>query len=377
MKRFIDFGSIETFERVVKKVQYQSKLKGFDNSGNPILDENAKAPEKVFALGTEKIHGTNGAVSFSNPDGFWVQSRKRIIAPNCDNVGCASFQLKNKDAWLEIIQELSNQYNIDLDKNIITIFFEWCGGNIQKNSCVTGLDKRVFIFEHFKVSPIEPSNNPEDNSKNNSRWLETFTVNEIGTINWVDNPDKNIFNVMNFNKFQKIINFNEPSKALEEMMLLTNEIERNSGIANFFGKPENVGEGIVWTANINGKLVRWKTKGKLHAQSNIKVSKLSPEELEIEKKKISFANDVCTEGRLEQMWAEIIHSKFNGDENKMNKNQIRDFLKLVTDDIMKEESEKLEKMKLEFDKSVKKAVSKIASKWFFSKLMSSKNTNSK
>ncbi len=83
-------------------------------------------------------------LSFPNSDGFWVQSRKNIIdAQNnpdftgaSDNAGCAFAAYENKENWLNLIFSLTKEHNIDLNKNIISLYFEWSGGNIQKKSAL-------------------------------------------------------------------------------------------------------------------------------------------------------------------------------------------------------------------------------------------------
>ena len=112
--------------------------------------------------------GLRGAICYSEPDGFWVQSRKNIITPEKDNAGCAAWCYEREAQWMVLVEQLSEFHNIDLNKNIITIYFEFAGGNIQKNSCVSGFDKGAYIFEFFKVSPIEPSETEE------SKWFETI-----------------------------------------------------------------------------------------------------------------------------------------------------------------------------------------------------------
>jgi hypothetical protein len=88
MKRFITFGDIGQYRNVVKTIQTNAKFGGLDDNGEPIILENVKLPTlKVTA--SEKIHGTNASVCYSNPDGIWFQSRKNIITPDTDNAGCA------------------------------------------------------------------------------------------------------------------------------------------------------------------------------------------------------------------------------------------------------------------------------------------------
>lgn len=72
-----------------------------------------------------------------------------------------------KDILINIIQDLAKENNINLDTDIITIYGEWAGGKIQKNSALTNCEK-VAMFEYFKVSPIEPN---EDIQLNGLEWI--------------------------------------------------------------------------------------------------------------------------------------------------------------------------------------------------------------
>lgn len=129
-------------------------------------------------------------VCYSNKTGLWVQSRKQIITPENDNAGCAAFVEKNKEVWIDIIKTLADNWVFDLDKYIIAIYFEWCGGSIQKKSAVSGLDKRAIIFEHFRLVSL---------NKNNDRilWVATNCSLAGKGLVWVDHPESNIFNTMN------------------------------------------------------------------------------------------------------------------------------------------------------------------------------------
>jgi hypothetical protein len=369
MKRFISFGSIEQFRTVVKNVQWMSQYKGKDDEGNPIIDRAAKAP-KIKAVGTEKIHGTNAAVCYSHPDGMWVQSRKNIITPEKDNAGCA-FAVESKSIeWMKIIDTLINEYGIDCHKNIISVYFEWCGGNIQKNACVSGLDKMAIIFKHFKVSPIEPQTG-EDGQETAAKWYETMIAGNTipGYIQWLENPEANIFNVHNFPVLEIEIDFENPGEAQNEMIRLTEEVEKNSGIAKHFNKPENIGEGWVWTfQDERGNIQRWKTKGEEHSKGSGKVKTLKPIDTEFEKKKAKFVNEfACREFRLDQMYTEIVNGTYNGDGTKMSMRDMGDYLRLVIKDVIKEESEAMAEMGLE-PKPLNSMISKVARGYFQSRL---------
>jgi len=231
-QRFISFGSIEQMPTVIKNVKRQAQFIGVDENGDAIYDSSKKAKPVTVTM-SEKIHGTNAAVCYNNRTGFYVQSRKNIITPEKDNAGCAFAQTQNKEVWIDIIENLSARHDIDLDKYIISIFFEWAGGSIQKNACVSGLDKSAFIFQHFKVSPLIPLAD-SDGQMEPAKWFETsdfvddegdFTVLKI----WVEHPESNIYNVMNFPTWEVELDFERPDLARNKIIeLVEKTIEPNS-----------------------------------------------------------------------------------------------------------------------------------------------------
>ena len=128
-----------------------------------------------FYINNILVHNSNGSVCYSHPDGMWIQSRKNIITAEKDNAGCAFAQMANEDEWMEIINSLADEHGINLMKYIITVYFEWSGGSIQKNSACTGVDKRAIIFQYFKVSPIEPQL-VNDGTEQAAKWLRVDTI---------------------------------------------------------------------------------------------------------------------------------------------------------------------------------------------------------
>ena len=301
----------------------------------------------IKAIATEKIHGTNAGLSYSAVDGLWVQSKNNIIGNLDGHFGCPFFIHSKIDEWWDIIILLANEYNIDLDEKIITIYFEWCGENIQKNSAVSGLSKRAVLFQHFKVSPIGPNRDIE------SIWLETKANN-----NWVSNPDNNIFNIMDFKTWEIEIDFNKPFEAQNKMIEIVNEIEPNSPFGQSFGK-ENIGEGIVVTFKHQGNIYKFKVKGEKHSVTKVKTLKLIDEEAE--NKIIDFANYACVAWRLEQCWHELFETE------SPTPKKTGEFLRLVVNDVMKEEVDIISEKGLDI-KKVNKAISKVARQWFFEQL---------
>ena len=77
--------------------------------------------------------------------------------------------------------------------------------------------------------------------------------------------NKGIWFVEQFPTVSLEVDFERPDLAQNEMIKLTEEVEKNSGIAKFFDKPDNSGEGWVWTfIDDRGNRQVWKTKGEDH-----------------------------------------------------------------------------------------------------------------
>ena len=340
MKRFITFGSIDQFRTTIKNVQHTAQYVRYDEVEDiQIMDRSAKMPI-VVATASEKIHGTNAAVCFSNEDDFWVQSRKNIITPEKDNAGCAFAAMQNKDYWMDIITALSFEHEIDLDKYVISVFFEWSGGNIQKKSAVSGLDKRAIIFQHFKVSPLEPViGNDGAETPESARWLETqgeyvICEGEFG-MTWVAREEVGIHNIMNAQTWNFEIDFETPLLSQNQFIELVEKvIEPNSPIGKQMGVEGNVGEGAVFTFMYKETMHRFKVKGEEHSVSKVKT--LKPVDNEKEQLKIDIATKVTPGWRLEQMYAEVFDT-INGGLGSVQ--GTGDFIKAVNKDILKEDSD--------------------------------------
>jgi hypothetical protein len=360
MKRHINFGSIEQFRNTIKGVTHRARYIGSDADYKPIYDKHIKLPTITFTA-SEKIHGTNAAVSFTTTEGFWVQSRSNIITPEKDNAGCAAWAYKDESEWMQIITDLSMEHGLDQDNNIITVYFEWCGGSIQKKSAVSSLEKRAIIFQHFKVSPLVPTPADDPNAEDvTATWHETFANDGI----CVNDNEAGIFNIMDFPFSQFTVDFEKPLFSQNEMIEKVAEIEANSPVGKQFGVDGNVGEGIVCTAMYKDNLYRFKVKGEKHSASKVKT--LKPVDEAAEQIKIDFVNNIaCTSSRLEQAW----QNTFGIENEKMlpDVSMTGDFLRAVIVDVMKEESDIMEENELD-PKKINGAISKVARGWFMEQL---------
>ena len=345
MKRFISFGSIGQFNSVIKDVNWK------------VQDENIQLP-KITAIGSEKIHGTNASVCYSDQDGFWVQSRKNIINLNSDNMGCALAAYTNQQVWIDIINFLALEYNIDLNANVISIYYEWSGGNVQRISALSGLDKRAVIFQYFKVSPLVAELD-ESGQEISVKWFKT-----CGSDGYIESPEDNIWNIMKFPTVEIEIDFNQPFLSQNKMIEMVERIENESLVGKSFGINGNTGEGYVFTFEFDGDLLRFKVKGDKHAKGAGKIKRLHPVNEEEENKIITFVNDVaCVSWRLEQMYNEILQENNGITSIKM----MSSFLKKVMKDTHKEESYLIIEQELNVSK-INKKIAQVAKIYFQSKL---------
>jgi len=341
MKRHVKFPSIGQFRNAVSSVKHFSK------------QNNLRLPT-VNAVGTEKIHGTNSSVCFNSQAGFWVQSKERVLSVEKDNYKCALWCEDHKEEWMGIIHDLAAEHDIDLHNNIITIYFEWCGGGIQKKSAISGLDKRAIIFRHFSVATLEPTFYNNDPNKEYLKWYPT-TVRSYH----IDCVEHDIHNIMNFPKYKFTIDFENPLLTQNEMIRIVEEvIEPDSPVGKVFGKDGNVGEGIVVSFMFGNELITFKVKGEKHSKSKVKT--LKPVDEVKEQLKNDIAQQLTPAWRLEQMFDEA--NNIGAGEEPTIKN-MGAFIKLVNGDIIKEENDIIKKSGLTH-KEVFNKTSYIARTWY-------------
>lgn len=349
---FIKYDSISKLNDVVKTINHQARFLGLDEDNNPIYKEVYDLPI-INATVTEKIHGTNAGVRVhieNNEYKVEYQSRNNTITPTNDNAGCAFFCESRKESFINFTKELSNYYDIDLNKYIITLFGEFCGGNIQKNSAVSGLDKMFILFQHFKVSLKE--------DKEVNYWLETKADNIL-----IQDSNERIYNILTFPYYNIEIDFNKPNNTINYLVELIEKNEDSSPVGKYFGIEDNILEGYVVTFYYKGSLYKFKAKGEKH--SNSKVSKLNYVDNELENIKIEFANSVTPSWRLEQGWQELFG--INNEKLVPNIKYVGDFIRWVFNDIIKEESDLLNSKGLE-PKQVNGLIANISKKWFIKRL---------
>lgn len=326
--KFIKYPSIEQFRSTVKQVTSMTRFQGLDEQGEAVYDNNVEMPTLTFT-GTVKLHGTNAGVCYDPAtDEVWAQSRSRNITVDKDNAGWAFFVESHKGALKLLLKAHGN------GKDIVSLFGEWCGGNIQKGVAITGLDKMFVIFE----------------CKVGEAWVD-LEESSIGDAN-IDN----LYSISNFQTYSVDIDFEDPSKSVNGLSDLTLQVEEECPVGESFGV-SGVGEGIVWSCTYKEQKLRFKVKGEKHSSS--KVKKLVKVDVEKIENIDNFVEYAVTPNRLEQG----IEQVFTTESLEVDIKGLGKYLKWVMGDVVKEEMDTMVANGLE-PKDVAKSVSNKARKWF-------------
>lgn len=326
--KHISFPSIEQFRTVIKHVRDNAKY------------HNEPVPTLVFS-GTVKLHGTNAGIC--RPVGgtindIWVQSRERIIDPVQDNAGFAMWVHANKESLNKAFDFIEKHTTCNVGE-VVQIFGEWCGGNIQKGVGITSLPKMFVIFD------VRVSENAESEV-----WAD-IALEDLTMV--VDLP--NVYAVDAFTTWCVNIDFNNPEMIQNELIDITNKVEAECPVARTLESLKTVtgntiGEGVVWTCVHRGRKLRFKVKGEKHSVSKGKT--VAAVDVEKVASVNEFVDKVVTVNRLNQGIEKLkergleIESKNTGE-----------FIKWIMADVLKEELDTLAASGL----STKDVTSKMAS----------------
>ena len=329
----LKYPSIESYSTICKQIKKR-------NEPAPIL----------MYRGTVKLHGTHGDIVKKNTE-IHVQSRNRIITPETDNRGFATFvyDKKNFTSFEKLFKNLENIFHLN-NNQTLTISGEWCGGDIQKKIALTQLPEMFVIF----------------GIKINDQWTELFPP--YFKQFKVQNPS--IKYILDFKTWIKNIDFRQPSSYEKYLSDLTLEVERECPVAKQLGVT-GAGEGIVWTClgdveSINDvacnikyerrSRVTFKTKGKEHQGTRTK--KIVDTELELQNDADKLIKMLVTESRLQQGLDYLKEQNL-----PINKESISKFTMWILDDVWKEEEARIEESGFThetFDKKIKIS----ASRWY-------------
>lgn len=322
---FHKFPSINQFRHFIKEIKHN----------NPDLTN-------IVVYGTPKIHGTNGGVIVSKSNEVYAQSRSSIITPENDNCGFA--------AWVsrpDVTEWFIETKHLNFGSSSTAIFYgEWFGPGIQRGVGVSLIPNKSFaIFDAGVLYDSESS----------YEYKPVIGVNE---------PSLNIYNIFNFGVYSQEIDLQFPNLSVEEMIVRTENIEKECPVAKYFGIDGGIGEGVVYRfVDEKSQVYRFKIKGEKHSSS--KVKKLASVDIEKINSIKEFVEYSVTESRLNQAMTETLVMDENGVFD-FDRKHLGKFIKWVSEDIRKEESDTLEENKLTM-KDVGSDLSRTARDWFFSK----------
>ena len=345
-KRCIKYPSIEQFRTVVSNINRHYNYTGLDENGDAIYDHSLPKPILKFK-GTIKLHGTNSGVSYNAMDGLWAQSRENVITPTSDNAGFAFFVESNKEVFMSLIQAVADREGINLGYNNITIYGEWVGKSIQKGVGIANLEKSMFIFG-VKVSPFQV----EEDEPAPAAYLVDHS--------YLRSPEHKIYNIGDYENYEIEIDFNMPQLIQNQLSEITIAVETECPVSKAFGFPNTIGEGVVWSCDLNGVRYSFKVKGELHAGKS-KVKTLNTVDDEKIRKVVEVADKVTPTWRLAQMLEQSCDLMNGG---TLERSKLGDYIRLVINDIIKEEMDVLVEAGLE-PKDVNKHISEIARRYFF------------
>lgn len=312
------YHSIEQFRNCIREVQrlYQGKT----------------LPTLTFT-GSVKLHGTNAGVEL--PSNI-PQSRNQVLTEQNTNMGFWNFHQERK----EVFETIYKLLNLDLP---VVIYGEFAGKGIQQGVGISSVDKSFYLFGIKVIAGLEDWQH---------YWLDITNIPHF--------PESNIFNLHLFKKFVVAIDFTQPELIQNKLADLTLEVEQECPVAKSFGI-YGVGEGIVWEhITEDGKLLSFKVKGDKHSSSKVKT--LASMDIEKLTSIQSFVESVCTISRLEQAWFEV----FTQPNIEPSMSFIGNFLKWVSSDVLKEESDLLEASGLSI-KDVGSSLSKKAKNYFITR----------
>lgn len=324
--KHIPYPSIEQFRNAIHKVTTKTRQTGVDANGDPVFDHVKVLPVLTYE-GTVKLHGTNAAICLDRNVGeYWFQSRENVITLEKDNAG-----------FVRHFHDKEYPQLFTIDGMVISIFGEWCGGNIQPNVALAGLSKRFVIFGILS----------------DGKWLGKEIVSKIKS------PGIGVYNIYDYPCETIQIDFNRPEIAQNKLSELTIKVEESCPVAKAMGV-DGIGEGIVWKCVTEGwesPEFYFKVKGERHSASKVKT--LAAVDIELVASQREFAEKTVTENRCRQGI-----DKLREAGKKTDRSSLGDFLKWIQTDVEKEESDTAKASGIDLKKASGE-ITKAARTWFF------------
>jgi hypothetical protein len=344
-KKCYKFPSIEQFRHAIQNVTYKARFRGYDEQDEPIF-EDCELPTLTYR-GTVKLHGTNAGVVYifnqlTHEYEVQAQSRENVITPVKDNAGFASF-VHGVDTEALLGQIMKKVGNIGYTPEVIRVYGEWCGGNIQKGVALNGLDK-MFVVVAIKID---------------EEWLGHDKLKGIKS------KEEKIYNILDYPVWDFEIDFNKPKEAAERIARVVDLVEKECPVGKAFGN-DGIGEGIVLTClneGYTGSRFWFKAKGEEHAKGGKKGGKKNKVAVDIERVNTikALVETIVPESRLVQGLDYLRQNDL-----ELSKKSTGPYLKWLYEDTIKEELDTISGNGFE-PKDVSTEIQKYGRDWFFKK----------
>lgn len=271
-------------------------------------------------------HNSNGGIIRKvggTAEDIYFQSRERVLSIESDNAGFCFWGHSIRNELSEMFDRIEKA--CPGKTGYVQVFGEWAGGSIQKGVGVTGLDKFFMVFG------IRISEDAECTT-----WEPKVVYDEV--FKFEIHPS--IYDKYFFKTWKLEIDFNNPALMQNELVRITDEVEKDCPMARYF-KPNAemgslIGEGVVWVVEegqdcgFDVSSVMFKVKGAAHSVSKVKT--VASVDVEKVKSIADFVEYAVTENRLEQMFQKAQELQL-----EMSTKSTGAFLRLVSADVIKEE----------------------------------------
>lgn len=289
-----------------------------------------------------KLHGTNAGVQVTSTGDVLAQKRSQIITPLDDNAGFAAWVSHNIDYFRQLRS----------DSNLV-IFGEWCGSNIQKGVAISQIDRKILAVFAMQYGGINGE----------AAYLE-IRPEKIRAIL----PDHEDIFVLPYFGEPVTLDFSDRHQlqtATDTINQMVATVEaKDPWVQETFGV-EGVGEGLVLYPQADDLVFRegyteliFKAKGEKHqVVKNRQAVQIDPE---VAQSIEEFVDLFLTEARFEQ-------ALMDGCDGELNIRKMGQFLKWISQDVLKESEAELAAANLTW-KQVNKPLSNIARKWYTQKI---------
>ncbi len=306
------FSSIESYRNAVAQVR-----RSHVSYGQPL--------RVIEFEGTCKLHGTSGGVRIRE-DSIMPQSRERVLSITSDNAGFAHFALSTEIVFRKLAEFIVTNSSLPPDRvNQLTIFGEWCGGNIQSKVGLNSLQKHFVVFNVY---------DHEAEGYLNRDWMQNM-VDESESLEYYNSSG--IHFIYEIPRFNITIDFSQPEQYTEELERLTLEVEEACPWTTYRGGT-GIGEGIVWVPKDEVANTRYwfKTKGVKHqGKDESRVKTLSADPVKTAEIR-QFIQVILPEWRLQQGI-----DKMGEDGVEVSAKTTGHYLSWINRDILKEESDQI------------------------------------